>query len=87
MTIFKIDIITPQGLLYQGQGNQVNVPTPEGRMEILDRHIPIVSLLEKGTIEIHDLNNKICLFHAERGYISMLDNKCTISGHILPMRN
>ena len=45
----KVEIITPEKKLYSGEANLVKVPGTKGSFEILTKHAPLISTLEKGT--------------------------------------
>ncbi len=48
----KVDIVTPDGVLFSGEVKAVAVPGVKGEFMILDHHAPIISTLEKGNIRL-----------------------------------
>jgi len=48
----KVDIVTPDGVLFSGEIEAVAVPGVKGEFVILHNHAPIISLLEKGNIRL-----------------------------------
>lgn len=44
--MFKIRIVTPEGLVAQDEVSILNIVTPEGEMGILENHIPLVASLD-----------------------------------------
>ena len=54
----KLEILTPEKKLFNGEVKSVQVPGKSGRFEMLNNHMPIVSSLNKGSIKITDTNNK-----------------------------
>ena len=48
----KLEIITPEKRLYDGNVKLVQVPGANGSFEILKNHAPIISTLTKGTIKV-----------------------------------
>jgi F-type H+-transporting ATPase subunit epsilon len=48
----KLDIITPERKIYQGDVYGIIVPGVSGYFELLDNHAPIVAALGSGTIKI-----------------------------------
>ena len=46
----KLEIISPEKTLYTGDAESVTLPGAKGSFTILDRHAPIISSLEKGTL-------------------------------------
>lgn len=48
----KLEIITPEYVLYRGEVDSVTVPGKGGQFQMLNNHAPIVATLEKGEIII-----------------------------------
>ncbi len=48
----KVDIVTPDGVLFSGEIEAVAVPGVKGEFVILTNHAPIISLLEKGNVRL-----------------------------------
>ena len=49
--MLKLKIVTPERVEYDGEVEQVVVPGTQGQFEILTNHAPIISTLDKGTVE------------------------------------
>jgi len=49
---FKIKLITPSGIAYEGEVVEASLPTPDGQISILKNHMPIITLLSPGEIKI-----------------------------------
>ena len=47
-----LEIVSPEAKLFSGEVTSVSVPGVDGSFQILNNHAPIVSLLQKGTINI-----------------------------------
>ena len=78
MLAFTLNVVTPQGFLYQGEVTQITVPALEGRMGILAHHIAIVAVLIGGEIEIRTAQSEDKIFNIQSGYVTVIDNKCTV---------
>ncbi|NPA32793.1 MAG: ATP synthase F1 subunit epsilon [Aquificae bacterium] len=48
--MIQVEIASPQGLLYAGQVESVNVPTVEGEVGILEDHMYLMTLLKPGLV-------------------------------------
>jgi F-type H+-transporting ATPase subunit epsilon len=46
----KIEIISPEKIIYSGEADSVTLPGTAGLFSILNHHAPIVSVLKKGTL-------------------------------------
>ena len=53
MTLFQLDILTPERSFYSGPAEGVVVNTPDGELCVLANHVPLVTPLEIGTIRLH----------------------------------
>jgi len=48
-----LEIVTPESTLLKSEVDSVLVPGIDGEFQMLNNHVPIVSLLTKGTIKIY----------------------------------
>jgi len=46
----NLEIISPEKIIYSGNAELVTLPGLSGSFTILDRHAPIISALDKGTV-------------------------------------
>ena len=74
----KLEIITPEKTLYEGEVKAVQLPGKDGSFQVLNNHAPIISSLEEGTIKVDDVNNETAYFEVKGGVIEMLDNKVIV---------
>ena len=86
----KISIITAEKEIYNGKAKSVAVPGMGGGFQMLDHHLPIVSILKKGVVRIespeeekvHQLQKTakkgFYEVSVEGGIIEMNHNKVTI---------
>lgn len=52
MTKFHLQIVTPDGLLFDGEATRVNVRTVDGEIGILANHIDLVTVLGMGQAQV-----------------------------------
>ena len=71
---FKIDIISPDKRIYSGNTKEVVLPCFEGQVTVLKNHIPLITFLRPGIIEI----GKDEKFYAEDGTVEFSDNNLLI---------
>ena len=74
----KVEILTPEKKLYSGEANLVKVPGTKGSFEILKKHAPLISTLEKGQIKILDQKNEPVFFDISSGVIEVHKDIVTI---------
>lgn len=73
-----LEILTPEKKLYSGEVYGIQLPGATGLFEILDKHAPLVSALNKGKIKVLKDKNTTTNFSIEGGFIEVLNNKATV---------
>ena len=71
---FTVEIISPDKLILKSEASEVTIPSYEGEMGILKDHIPLITFLRPGLIEIGK-NEK---FYAEDGTVEFSNNNLLI---------
>ena len=71
---FKIEIISPDKSIFSGETEEVVLPCYEGQVTVLKDHIPLITFLRPGVIEIGN-NEK---FYVEDGTVEFSDNNLLI---------
>src|SRR3989344_9640424 len=70
MTQIRLEIITPERVVFQGEADSVSLPTPEGEITILPHHIPLISIMVPGSVLVRQ-GNEEQLFAVSRGVIEV----------------
>ncbi|MCZ2297940.1 MAG: ATP synthase F1 subunit epsilon [Chitinophagales bacterium] len=73
-----LEILTPEKKLYSGDVYGVQLPGTTGLFEVLDKHAPIVSALNKGKIKILKTQTNFEYFDILKGFVEVLNNKATV---------
>ncbi len=73
-----VTITKPDGLVYQGEVQLVQLPGVGGLFEIMDHHAPIVSALNKGNIRIVVNDSDTQNFNVRGGVIQFQHPKLEI---------
>jgi F-type H+-transporting ATPase subunit epsilon len=71
----KIEIITPDQKIFEGDIKSARVPGTKGSFQVLKDHAPIVSTLESGIVFIVDQAGNETQFDITGGVIEMKMNK------------
>jgi F-type H+-transporting ATPase subunit epsilon len=71
----RIEIITPDKKVFEGDIKSVRVPGKKGSFQVLKDHAPIVSTLENGPVIIVDLNGNESVYEINGGVIEVKANK------------
>lgn len=71
-------ILRADKILYQGKTEKIIVPGFFGEMTILPDHMPLITYLKKGIIEVFSSRNQKRSFRIAKGIINIRDNKISI---------
>jgi F-type H+-transporting ATPase subunit epsilon len=71
----KIEIITPDKKVFEGDIKSVRVPGKKGSFQVLKDHAPIISTLENGPVFIVDIQGNEKIFEINGGVIEVKTNK------------
>jgi len=75
----QFEIVTPERLVLRQEILQITVPTTTGEITILPDHIPLVSILEPGVIEIKLADNtREIIMSVSGGFIEVMKDKIVI---------
>ncbi len=55
----ELKIYTLDGTKFEGQVSQVSLPTSDGEITVLPEHIPLITILKKGTVKTDKENIEI----------------------------
>lgn len=73
----QVDIVTPEKVLFSEKDiSMVTIPGIEGQMGILDDHLPVVTFLKPGVINIENKKNKY--FFTTGGVVDFKNNSLSI---------
>jgi F-type H+-transporting ATPase subunit epsilon len=70
----RIDIITPDKKVYEGEIRSVRVPGKKGSFQVLKDHAPIISTLENGPVIMVDEAGNQQIFEVTGGVIEVKAN-------------
>jgi len=73
----KVEILTPDKSLFQGEAEVLTLPGIEGSFQILDRHAPMIANLGKGTVVVKQ-QQKSENFDVNGGLVEVVDNKVIV---------
>jgi F-type H+-transporting ATPase subunit epsilon len=73
----KLDILSPEKTLYKGAAESVMLPGLQGAFTILERHAPIISGLNKGTMSYRNAGEEVSLPIAG-GFVEAKNNVVTV---------
>lgn len=74
----KLEIISPQKVLFNEEVSMVIFPGIEGDFGILENHMPFLTYLRLGQTYIYKEKKLIKKFIVNSGIVEVLKNKCTL---------
>lgn len=78
MKTIKFEIVTPERTVLKQEILQISVPTTSGEITILPDHIPLVSVLKAGVIELKLADNSLEIISVSGGFIEVMKDKVVI---------
>jgi F-type H+-transporting ATPase subunit epsilon len=84
MELMKLEIITPNGVIFDGDVTQVNLPGSEGEFGVLAGHSTLVSLLDTGVIVYNRADGREVAVAINSGYVKVDEEKttCIVDGAV-----
>jgi len=71
---FKLEIISPEKIIFSDSVKMVKVPSYEGDMSILKNHISIITFLRPGLVKVEKNDGNFDEFFVEDGTIEFFNN-------------
>jgi len=84
MELMKLEIVTPEGVIFDNEVKQVTIPGGEGEFGVLAGHAAIVSLLTAGVITIDRKDGREVQVAINGGYVKVDEDKtlCMVDGAV-----
>ncbi len=76
--LIKFEIVTLEKIVLKQMVKQVTVPTQSGEITILPEHIPLVSIVKPGVIELVLENGEKDVLSISGGFVEVLRDKIVI---------
>jgi len=80
----KLEIVTPNGVIFDAEVKQVTLPGSEGEFGVLANHATLVSLLDTGVIVIDKADGNEIAVAINSGYVKVEEEKttCIVDGAV-----
>ena len=75
---FKLEIISPERIIFLGDVKMVTLPSYEGDMSILKYHISIITLLRPGIIKVQKNDGNFEEFFVQDGTVDYSNNSLVV---------
>ena len=86
--IFKLEIISPEKIIFSEDVKMVTLPSYEGDMGVLKNHISIITFLRPGIIKVQKKEGNINDFFVQDGTIEYFnDNLIVLSASVMNIKD
>ncbi|MEN8239530.1 MAG: ATP synthase F1 subunit epsilon, partial [Actinomycetota bacterium] len=76
-TLFQVDIVTPEAVIWSGEAELLTARTTEGDIGILANHEPTMAALATGAVTIHH-DGKVTAAGIHGGFLQIYKNHVTL---------
>lgn len=78
MNVLKLEIVTPNGLIYNGNAISVTLPGEEGEFGVLADHSSLTTLLEAGVVDVEKEDKSIESILINWGLVEVDESKVVV---------
>ena len=78
MDTFKLEVITPNGVIFEDEAVEVTLPGEEGEFGVLPHHAALTTLLKAGVIDIVTKEKKTESIVVNWGVVQVSEAKVTV---------
>jgi len=71
---FKLEIISPEKIIFSDSVKMTKIPSQEGGMSILKNHISIITFLRPGIVKVQKNNDNLEEFFVQDGTVEFFNN-------------
>ena len=75
---FKLQIISPEKIIFSGDSKMVTIPSYEGDMSLLKNHISIITFLRPGIIKVQKNDENSINFFVQDGTVEYFNDSLII---------
>ena len=75
---FKIEIISPERIIFSGDIKMVTLPSYEGDMSVLKQHISIITFLRPGIIKVQKKDGNFEEFFVQDGTVEYFNDSLVV---------
>ena len=76
--VFKLEIISPEKIIFSDNVNMVTLPSYEGDMSVLKNHNSIITFLRPGIVKVQKDTQNFNEFFIQDGTVEYFDNYLVI---------
>jgi len=77
-TKFPVEVLTPEGEVFNEEVEQVSTRTTLGEIGVLANHTPVLAMLEPTELRLYRSENEIVRFAQAEGYMQFAENRALV---------
>lgn len=78
MDTLKLEVVTPDGIIYDGEATEVTLPGEEGEFGVLPHHASVTTLLKAGVVDIMKPNKVEESIVVKWGFVQVNEAKVVV---------
>ncbi len=78
MAMLHCQVLTPEGSAFDGEATFVDAQALDGRVGILPRHAPLLTVLGEGPLMVKLPDNTEKKWKVDGGFLQVLDNRVSV---------
>jgi len=75
---FKLQIVTPQRVVFQGEATSLGAPGVQGGFQVLYNHAPLLSSLDIGELRVKGADGHDTIYATSGGFVEVKDNAVVV---------
>ena len=76
--MFKLSIVTPEKIFYEGEVSSIIVPGSQGYLGVLTDHAPLITSIIPGKLTVKDESHKEIILAVSFGFFEVSSNHATL---------
>jgi F-type H+-transporting ATPase subunit epsilon len=77
-TKFPVEVLTPEGEVFNDEVEMVSTRTSIGSIGVLANHSPLMAILEPTELRLHRSDGDVVSFAQAEGYLQVADNRAMV---------
>ena len=77
-TKFRVEVLTPEGQVFDDEVEMVSTRTVTGSIGVLANHAPLMAILEPTELRLYKSESEIVRFAQGEGYLQVVDNSALV---------
>lgn len=75
--MLHLEIVSPEGIIFKEEVDEVSLPTPLGEITLLPHHAPLFTKVSDGEVKVKK-NNKNIFFAVSGGFLEVSNNSVSL---------